>query len=302
MSPVGRRERRLAQWDETAAALRAGLGYQVSGGILAAGVAGGGTALSLALASGGIAERSPAALRTVTALALIVIAAAVLLIVLHRLRANAGEQTARLTRASWPVPADYARGDLDETADLPSDVRLPEDALSPADLAALLAPTPGERADARRRSAAAGLDSRSIAFAATTLAGFVAAFAGLVLALGALVVLGGAGEGIAVTGAALLAAGAAMGVATGEASPVPHAVSRVAEARLARGVRLLLELWPGDTEQGVLAVRDGVVLVDRRAMAGIQRTPARERPPGRGGAIALLVAALLAVSLLPLLS
>lgn len=299
---MGRRERRLAQWDETAAALRDGLGFRVSGGILAAGAAGAGLALSLALASGGVAERSPAVLRTVTALALVVIAAAILLLVLHSLRSNAREQVARLTRAGCPVPADYARGDLDETARLPYDVRLPEDAVSPADLAAVLAPPPDERAEARRRAAAAGLGSRSLVLTAATLAGFVAALAGLALALGALIVLGSAGEGIAVVGAVLIAAGAAMGVATGEASSVLHAAQREGEARLARGVRLLTELWPGDTEQGAFAVRGGLVLVDRRAMAGIGRRPVRERPSGSGGAVALLVAVLAAVSLLPLLS
>ncbi|OOB90785.1 hypothetical protein [Rathayibacter sp. VKM Ac-2630] len=227
-----RRARRLRQWDETAAAIRDGLSFWVSAGVVLCGLAGAGMAAALALLSGGILEASPPLLRTLAALPLALIAGTVLVVTAAALRGRS-ERTARLlTRAAWPVPADLDRGDVDETADLPYDVRLVEDALSPADLARILAPSVAERAAARKRAAAHGVRSRSVLFSLLSLAGLVVAGAGVLMLLSALL-LDGEKE-LVVAAAVVAAAGAAAGVGSSQASALPIASGRTSTCA-----------WPG---------------------------------------------------------
>jgi hypothetical protein len=296
-----RRARRLRQWDETAAAIRDGLSYGVSAGVVLCGLAGAGLAAALALLSGGILESSPPLLRTLAALPLALIAATTLVVTASQLRRHSDRAARRFTAAAWPVPADFDRSDLDRTADLPFDVRLPEDALTPADLARILSPSAAERAEARTRSAAAGLGSRSVLVALLSIAGVVTAGAGLLLLFATLLVTGE--ERLVVAAAVLAAAGAGAGIGSSQANAVPIALARVGDAQLARSRRLLVELWPGDLEEGPLSVRGGVAAIDRRALPGASRRAAPASPAaGRAAPIVMLAAVLLPVLVLPLLS
>ncbi|NQX06308.1 hypothetical protein HQQ82_15965 [Rathayibacter sp. VKM Ac-2856] len=296
-----RRERRLRQWDEGVAAARDGLALAVSGGVVLCGVAGGGLAAALALASGGILEEAPAALRTVTALALALIAGAVLVVAAAALRRRTESAAERFARAAWPVPADLDRDDLDETADLPHDVRLPEDAVTPADLAGILAPSRAARAEARGRASLRDLRRRSALFSALSLAGLVVALVGVLL-LVAVIALQGT-EGAVVTAAVVVAVGAAAGIGSSQANALPIAVLRASDAALARSRRLLVERWPGDLEEGPLSVRGGVAAIDRRGLTGTARRAAPSSAgAGRVAPIVMLAVALLLVAGLPLLS
>ncbi|NQX15900.1 hypothetical protein [Rathayibacter sp. VKM Ac-2857] len=296
-----RRARRLRQWDEGVAAARDGLSYEVSAGIVLCGVAGGGLAAALALASGGILESAPVALRTVTALALALIAGTVLVATASAMRRRTEAAAARYTRAAWPVPADLDRDDLAETADLPFDVRLAEDALSPADLAGILAPSRSAWSEARGRAAAQGLRARSALFSVLSLVVVVIAVVGLLLLLSAVAFDGS--EGLLVSAAVVIAVGAGAGIGSSQGNGLLLAVVRSSDAQLARSRRLLVELWPGDLEEGPLSVRGGVAAIDRRRLRGASR---RAVPPGAAAArvapIVMLACALLLATVLPLLS
>ncbi|MCJ1700969.1 hypothetical protein MT356_14705 [Rathayibacter festucae] len=296
-----RRARRLRQWDEGVAAVRDGLSYEVSAGIVLCGVAGGGLAAALALASGGILESAPVALRTVTALALVLIAGTVLVATATALQRRTEAAGERFARAAWPVPADLGRVDLEETADLPSDVRLPEDAISPADLVGILAPSRAARAEARRRAATRDLRARSLLFSALSLVGIVLALAGVLLMIAVIALQGS--EGAVVTAAVVVAAGAAAGIGSSQANGLPLAVLRASDAALARSRGLLVERWPGDLEEGPLSVRGGVAAIDRRRLTGLARRSAPSSAgAGRVAPIVMLAVALLLVAGLPLLS
>ena len=296
-----RRARRLRQWDEGVAAARDGLAYEVSAGVVVCGVAGGGLAAALALASGGILEAAPVALRTVTALALALIAGTALVATASAMRRRTEAAAARYTRAAWPVPADLDRDELAETADLPFDVRLAEDARSPADLAGILAPSRSAWAEARRRAAAQGLRTRSALFSVLSLVVVVIAVVGVLLLLSAVALDGS--EGLLVSAAVVVAVGAGAGIGSSQANGLLLAVVRSSDAQLARSRRLLVELWPGDLEEGPLSVRGGVAAIDRRRLRGASR---RAAPPGtaagRVAPIVMLACALLLATLLPLLS
>ncbi|MDY0913192.1 hypothetical protein [Rathayibacter festucae] len=296
-----RRARRLRQWDEGVAAARDGLSYEVSAGVVLCGVAGGGLAAALALASGGILESAPVALRTVTAFALALIAGTMLVATASALRRRTEDAAARFARAAWPVPADLGRDDLDETADLPFDVRLPEDAVSPADLLGILAPSRSARAEARGRAATRDLAASSALFSVLSLAGVVVALIGVLLLVAAIALQGS--EGAVVTAVVVVAAGAAAGIGSSQANALPLAVLRASDAALARSRRLLVELWPGDLEEGPLSVRGGVAAIDRRGLTGTARRAAPSSSgAGRAAPIVMLAFALLLVALLPLLS
>ncbi|MCM6762090.1 hypothetical protein NB037_06615 [Rathayibacter sp. ZW T2_19] len=296
-----RRARRLRQWDETTAAARDGMSWGVSAGVVLSGLTGAGLAAALALLSGGILESSPPLLRILAGFPLALIAATTLVATAVALRHRSERAAQRFTRAAWPVPSDFDRSDLDQTADLPYDVRLPEDALTPADLARILAPSAAERADARSRSASAGLWRRSVVFSLLSLAGVLAAGAGALLLISAVVL--GVEDGRVLAAGVLAAAGAAVGIGSSQASALPIAMRTDADAHLARSRRLLTELWPGDLEEGPLSVRGGVAGIDRRALSGASRKAAPENPvAGRIAPIVLLAVALLPVIVLPLLS
>ncbi|QHC58183.1 hypothetical protein [Rathayibacter sp. VKM Ac-2760] len=296
-----RRARRLRQWDEGVAAARDGLSYEVSAGIVLCGLAGGGLAAALALASGGILEAAPVALRTVTAFALVLIAGTALIATAAAMRRRSDAAAARFLRAAWPVPADLDRSDLGETADLPFDVRLPEDAETPADLAGLLTPSRAARAEARGRAGAQELRTRSAVFSALTLGVIVVALLGVLLLVSAVVL--DAAEGVLMTAAVVVAVGAGAGIGSTQASGLPFAVLRVGDEQLARCRRLLVELWPGDLEEGPLSVRGGVAAIDRRRLTGtVRRAAPSSVGAGRVAPIVMLAFALLLVVVLPLLS
>ncbi|MBO0983870.1 hypothetical protein [Rathayibacter sp. SD072] len=295
-----RRARRLRQWDETAAALRDGLSFGVSAGVVLCALAGAGLAAALALLTGGILESSPPLLRTLAALALALIAVTTLVVTAVGLRRHSARAALRFTRAAWPVPGDFDRRDLEETADLPHDVRLPEDARSPADLARILAPSAAERADARARAASRGLGIRSGLFGVLSLLGLVLALGGVLIALSAFALSGA--EVLLVPAAVVIAAGAAAGIGSSQANALPLAVARASDAALGRSRRMLVELWPGDLEEGPLSVRGGVPAIDRRALPGSARRAAPSNPgAGRAAPIVMLAFALLLATVPPLL-